>query len=143
MLSSHLALTGVGNLDEVFHMFGYLEKHHNAEMTFDPTEPEVDLDAFFKQDWPQSVYGDIKEVLPPNIIKPLGRGFRMKTYVDSDHAGDLITRRSRTGFLVFLNQSPIYWMSKKQITCDTSTLCSEFVALKQEPEYVRGLRYKL
>ena len=77
--------------------------------------------------------------MPP----PLGRGFRMTAYVDSDHAGDLVTRRSRTGFLVYLNMAPIYWMSKKQTTCETSTFGSEFVALKQATEYVRGLRYKL
>ena len=58
-------------------------------------------------------------------------------------AGDLVTRRSRTGFIVFLNGAPIYWSSKKQTSCETSTFGSEFVAMKQATEYIRGLRYKL
>ena len=47
-------------------------------------------------------------------------------YVDIDNAGDTVTHRSRTGFIIFLNSAPIYWSSKKQAT-----------------EYVRGLQYKL
>jgi hypothetical protein len=47
------------------------------------------------------------------------------------------------GFIVFLNGAPIYWSSKKQTSCETSTFGSEFVAMKQATEYIRGLRYKL
>jgi hypothetical protein len=46
-------------------------------------------------------------------------------------------------FIVFLNNSPIFWSSKKQGSCETSTFGSEFVAMKQATEYVRGLRFKL
>ena len=72
-----------------------------------------------------------------------GSGFVMRAYVDVDHAGDSITRRSRTGFLVYLNSAPIYWMSKKQTSVETSSFGSEFIAMKQCTEYIRGLRYKL
>ena len=67
----------------------------------------------------------------------------MSAYVDSDHAGDSLTRRSRTGFLVFLNCALIFWMSKKQTSIETSSFGSEFTAMKQCTEYVRSLRYKL
>jgi hypothetical protein len=67
----------------------------------------------------------------------------MRAFVDSDHAGDSVTRRSRTGFMIFLNSSPIYWFSKKQTSVETSTFGSEFIAMKQCCEYIRGLRYKL
>jgi hypothetical protein len=66
----------------------------------------------------------------------------MQVFVDADHAADLLTRRSRTGFIVFLNGAPIYWSSKKQTSCETSTFGSELVAMKQATEYIRGLRYK-
>jgi hypothetical protein len=74
---------------------------------------------------------------------PHGPSMTIRVYVDSDHAGDLITHRSRTGFLVFLNNSPIYWSSKKQGSCETSTFGSKFVAMKQAIEYVLGLHFKL
>ena len=68
--------------------------------------------------------------------KSLGPSMTLRVYVDSDHAGDLVTRRSRTGFVVFLNGAPIYWSSKKQTSCETSTFGSEFVAMKQATEYM-------
>ena len=67
----------------------------------------------------------------------------MTAYVDADHAGDKLTRRSRTGYIIFLNMAPIYWHSKKQTSVETSSFGSEFVAMKHCTEYIRGLRYKL
>ena len=54
-----------------------------------------------------------------------------------------MTRRSRTGFIVFIQIDPIYWLSKRQYLVEASTFGSEFVAMKQATEYVCGLRYKL
>ena len=78
-----------------------------------------------------------------NAPPPRGIGFTMRAFVDSDHAGDSITRRSRTGFIVFLNNAPIFVHSKKQGSCETSSFGSEFIAMKSCCEYLRGLRYKL
>jgi hypothetical protein len=46
-------------------------------------------------------------------------------------------------FLVYLNCAPVYWMSKKQTSVESSTFGSEFMAMKHCCEYIRGLRYKL
>ena len=67
----------------------------------------------------------------------------MQVFVDSDHAGDQITRRSQTRFLVYLNNAMIYWRSKKQTTVETSSFGSEFMAMKHVTEYIQGLRSKL
>ena len=76
--------------------------------------------------------------------RPLGgKSMTMQVFVDSDHACDQVTHRSRTGFIVFLNSAPIYWSSKKQGSCETSTHGSEIVVMKQAYEFVRVLRYKL
>ena len=72
-----------------------------------------------------------------------GLGFIMPAKVDADHASDMMTRRSRTGFLVYLNCAPIYWWSKKQNSVESSSFGSKFIAMKQCCEYVCGLRYKL
>ena len=134
-------------------MFAYLKKHHNSEMVVDPSEPDVDMNDFPREDWSLSIYGNVSEELPKSkpfedsgpgdMPEPRGQGFRMRVYVDCDLGGELVTRRSRTGFAVFLNNAPIYWMSKKQGSCEVSTFGSEFTAMKQAVEYVRGLRYKL
>ena len=63
--------------------------------------------------------------------------------IDTDHVTDTITKRSRTDFFVYLNCVPIYWMSKKQNSVESSFFGSEFRAMKQYTEYFRDLRYKL
>jgi hypothetical protein len=114
-------------------------------MVFDPTPPVIDMNLFERQDWSFWPYGcdGLTEELPSDMPKSLGPSMTSRVYVDSDHAGDLVTQRSRTGFVVFLNGAPIYWSSKKQTSCETSTFGSEFVVMKQATEYIRGLRYKL
>jgi hypothetical protein len=64
-------------------------------------------------------------------------------FVDSDHAGEKFTRRSRTGFVIYLNMAPIVWFSKRQPTVESSVFWAEFVAIKNDIETCRGLRYKL
>ena len=73
----------------------------------------------------------------------MGVAFTVRAFVDSAHAGDVVTRRSRTGFIVFLNSSPVYWFTRKQTGIETSSFGSEFIAMKQCCEYMHGLRYKL
>jgi hypothetical protein len=63
--------------------------------------------------------------------------------VDSDHAGNKLTRRSRTGFLIYINSALIDWLSKKQSTIETSVFGAEFVAMKTGLDRLPGLRYKL
>ena len=75
--------------------------------------------------------------------QPRGMGFVMNAKVDADHASETVTRRSRTGFIVYLNCAPIYWASKKQTSVESSSFGSEFTAMKQCCEYLQGLRYKL
>ena len=64
-------------------------------------------------------------------------------FVDSDHAGNKATRRSRTGFMIFMNMALIGWVSKKQATIEGAVFGAEFVAMKHGVEELRGIRYKL
>ena len=116
-------------------------------MVFDPSDLEIDMNSFWRQDWSYSVYSlpgeELKEALPPNMPKPLGHGFNIVCFVDTNHAGEYLTRRSWTGFIVMLNNSPIYWHSKKQTSVETSTFGSEMMATKQAEVNIQGIRYKL
>ena len=125
ILSSCLALPREGHLKQLFRTFSYLEKQYNSDMVFDHILPDVDYAKFPQQDWDNTVYtnerGKLKEEVPTNLPTPLNKGFIMRGFVDSDHAGDQVTRRSRTGLLVCLNNALIYWTSKKQTTVETSS----------------------
>lgn len=142
MLSAHLALPREGHLEAVYHIYAYLDKKHNSRIVFDPTYPDIDMSKFKECDW-RAFYGDAKEAIPPNAPEARGKSVDLRLFVDSDHAGDLSTRRSRTGFFIFLNSAPIVWFSKRQPTVESSVFGAEFVAMKNGMESLRGLRYKL
>ena len=88
-------------------------------------------------------YPDAVKALPTNCPEPRGKPVQINTFVDSDHAGNVVTRRSQTGILIYLNMAPIFWYSKRQNTVESSTYSSEFVALRIAAEKIISLRYKL
>ena len=67
----------------------------------------------------------------------------MSVFVDADHAGDKVTRRSQTSILIFLNNAPTEWYSKKQNTVESSTFGSEFIVARIACDKIEALRYKL
>ena len=142
-MASMMAMPRIGHLDALYHIFAYLKIKHNAEMVFDPSEPNIDMTQFVKEDWTHTVYGNTTEEISADAPKSRGFGFIIRAFVDADHAGNFVTRRSRTGYIIFLNNAPIYWFSKRQSGIETSTFGSEFIAMKQCCEYLRGLRFKL
>lgn len=79
-------------------------------------------------------------------IKFSGSKFDMHVFSDADWAGDIITRRSTTGYVVFAGGGPIAWQSKLQTTVATSSMESEYMALyagMQEIVWLRGVLEEL
>ena len=125
------------------HIFAYLATQHNSRMVFDPTYPIIDENRFNADcDW-KPFYGDIGEAVPENAPKARGKCVVLCLHVDADHAGDKVTRRSRTGFIISANNASVDWYSKKQNTVESSSFGSKFVAMRTALEKLRGLRYKL
>ena len=149
VLSQQLAYPREGHLTQVFHIFKYLDTHKENMLNFDPTylslpEPlDPAHNTQCKVEAMKKFYPDAGEAIPDNAPRPRGKEVQINTFVDADHAGNKVTRRSHTGILIFLNMAPIYWMSKRQNCVETSTYSSEFVALKIAAEKIIALRYKL
>ncbi len=89
------------------------------------------------------VHGNVEEAIPPDMPPPLGKDIDLRMMVDSDHAREKRTQRSRTGFIMFCNSAPIIWPSKQQVTIETSVFGAECVAMKHGFNTLRGLRYKI
>lgn len=54
---------------------------------------------------------------------------RISAYSDINWAADINTRRSITGYVVFLGLNPIFWLSKKQSSISWSSTEAEYKAL--------------
>ena len=142
MMASQLAMPREENLECLYHFFAYLSIKHNSRMVFDPTYPNIDMNHFKECEW-KTFYASTKEAIPGNVPAPRGKEVDLRQYVDSDHAGDTVTRRLRSGFFIFMNMALVSWHSKKQSTIETSVFGAEFVAMKVAMKVMRGLRYKL
>ena len=65
------------------------------------------------------------------------------SYHDANLHHNVVTGRSVTGVLHFINKTPIDWYSKKQSTVETSTYGSEYVSARTCIEQILDLRITL
>ena len=61
-------------------------------------------------------------------IRYTGDDLNVYAYSDADWAGDLDSRRSTTGYVVYAAGGPIAWQSKLQTTIAVSTMEAGYVA---------------
>jgi hypothetical protein len=142
LLSSHLCLLREKNVDTVYHLAAHFALNHNARVVFDPTYPQIDEGAFINTDW-KAVYGDVEEAFPIYAPTTLGKEVDLRLYMEPDHAREKFTRRSRTGFVIYLNMAPNVWFSKQQPTVESSVFGAEIVEMKNGIDSIRGIHYKL
>ena len=114
-----------------------------GRLAYDLIAPPVDKSVFHsKADW-EDFYSKVEEEMPPNMPEPCGNPVSISAFVDANHAGNVVTRRSHTGIIIFVQNAPIIWYSKRQNTVESATFGSEFVALRVCKELIVALRYKL
>ena len=132
-----------GHLEALYLIFHYLSKNIKKRLVMDAHYPLANEKSFnVAADWTE-FYGDLKEEDPPNMPEPLGMPVDTTAFEDSDHAGNVMTRRSHTGILIFVNNALIRAFSKRQNTVESSTYRSELVTLRITRNLIVELRIKL
>ena len=132
-----------GHLQRMLRIFGYLKHYSQYGIMIDTKEKLLPTTMEnIEVNWEEQ-YPGAKEELPPDMPIPKGKSIMINVYVDADHAHDQDTRRSVTGFILFINNTPVKWYSKHQNTVETSTYGAELVALRIAVEGVIEFRYKL
>jgi hypothetical protein len=142
-MAKFAAIPREGHLSYVVKCFGYIKKHLKSRILIDTRAKD-----WFTRNWvskdSSKFYPDLNmEVIPSDAPEPLGEPVQTNMFCDASHATDLVTRRSMTGIIFFLNGTPINWYSRRQNTIESSTFGSEFVALKIASEMNDALQYKL
>ena len=143
-LSTFHTAPRAGHLEQVKHICGYLRKHLDAAIHFRTNIP--DHESVYKcpeVSWLHSVYGNVQKELDPDMLVLKVKYVRITTNLDANLMHCLVTARSLTGILHFLNQTSIESYPKKQNTVETATYGSEFSALNTATEQMMGLCYKL
>jgi len=141
-MARYTAAPRQGHISRVLRIFGYMKAYSKYGIVIDVQERIIKQAENIKVNWEEQYPGACEE-LPGNMPKPKGNPVELTAYVDADHAHDQLTRRSVTGILLFINNTPIKWYSKRQNTVETSTYGAELVALRIAIDNVVEFRYKL
>src|SRR5210317_1940173 len=126
-------------------IFGYLKKWIKGTTLIDPNYPDHSQFPTEAYDQWKEFYPNAEEPMPAEdmLPKPLGNKIQITAYTDSDHVHDVVTRRSVTGVLLFLNNTPVKAVSQRQKTVETSTYGSELVATRVATELILEYRNTL
>ena len=110
-----------GHLEVAYCVFEYLYSHKNGgRVVFDDDLPKVKEKQFKEVDW-KHIYGDVTEDIPCNMSEPRGNTVIISMFTVAAFIGDLVTRRSQSGILIFINRTPVTWYSKRQNIVEAST----------------------
>ena len=144
LMSQYHTNTSIGHLEVLYHILAYLKSHMKmGRICYDPMRLNVNFSVFNNNtDW-MEFYGDVQEYLPPNIPEPRGIALSIYQFVDADRAGNVVTRRSHTDIIIFIQKAPIIWFSKKNNLVKADTFGNELVALRIRKNLIVTLRYTL
>ena len=132
-----------GHMDRLKRIYSYAIRTKDYAIRCRTEQPDYSFLPDQDFDWTYSVYGDVHEILPDDMPKPLGKAVTTTTTMDANLNHCLATGKSLTGCLHFVNKTPVDWYSKKQATVETATYGSEFVAAKTATEQIIDIRQTL
>ena len=94
-LSSFRLAPHVGHLKHCKCIYAYLSKMRHAAIRVQTDEPDFSVLPDITYDWARSVYGNIKEVIPEDCLKPLGNHVTLLHYVDANLYHDMLSGLTR------------------------------------------------
>jgi hypothetical protein len=97
-----------GHLKAVKRILSYLKTFPKGRVIIDTSYPDHSMHPVedHHSNW-MEFYPDASEEIPKDLPSEKVPRVRMTVYVDADHAHDPVTRRTITGILVMLNNTPI------------------------------------
>ena len=130
----------IGHLERTKRLYGYLAKTKHFVIRYRSKEPDCSHLPKQQYEWSRTVYGNVKEEIPKDIPKPLGKRIITTTFLYANLPHDIATGTSVPAALHFVNTTPTDWFSKRQATMETATYGAAFVAAKAATEQIIDLR---
>ena len=121
LLSSHVALPREEHLEAAVHIMAQVGQRYNYRLVYNPLYPEIDHSALKECDWSE-FYRDAKEAIPIYAPEPCEKKVDIQMFVDSDHAEEKVSCRSRSGFLEYMNTA-IVLLKETVYSRDISIWC--------------------
>ena len=108
-VSSFRVAPRIGHLERLQRICGCLSKMRHAFIRIRTEEPDFSDLPQKKYDWARTAYGDVKEEIPHNTPKALGKRVILSHYKDANLYHDMTTGRAVAGVLHVMNQAPVDW----------------------------------
>ena len=131
MLLQYQAYPRVGHLEVLYLINDYLKSHMKmGRVVYDSMDRNVDLLVLNNNAYWTEFYGDFEEDLTPKIPEPRGMAVSIYLFVDANHAVNFMKRRSNTGIIMFIKNTPVLWFSKKQNMVKVATFGCKLVSFR-------------
>ena len=102
-LSGYRPVHRIGYLERAKKVVGYLVKMKHTVIIFRTRLSDYSNITHIKNDWEYYIYGNVKEELPKDAPKSLGKPNILTHYVDANLYHDILIGRAVTGTLYFIN----------------------------------------
>ena len=95
-----------GHLRNTLRIFIWLKGHIKSKLVMDCRKRDMDQFDFPEYNW-TCYYPCAAEVIPDDMPCPLGESVQNTVFANASFAANMVTRKSVTGILTFVNGSPI------------------------------------
>jgi hypothetical protein len=133
-LSRFMAAPRLSHWRALLHLLRYLAGTPNLGITFTGARKQREAKEAPKDNFELMPSGDDSTASYYNVLI---------AYSDADWGSELPRRRSRTGYVLYLNGGPVAWSSKLQPSPALSTTEAEFYAMCDTAKEVRRLQMVL
>ena len=90
-------------------LYGYFVETQHFAIRYRTKEPNYSHVPKQEYEWTRTVYGNVKEEIPKDIPKPLGKRVITTALLDANLIHYIVTGKSVTAILHFVNATPTDW----------------------------------
>ena len=121
------------HLDYVYRIFRYLQNNLGKnpgrmayKPMYEPTYENVfDVVGRYLDEW-KYFYPNVQGMMPRHMSEALRKYAVIKAHMNDNHAGNMANRRSYCGIIIYVNNAPIIWYSKRHNIVEASSFRSHF-----------------
>ena len=93
----------IGHLQRMKRLYGYVTKTKHFAIRYRTKEPDYSHQPKQEYEWTRTVYGNVKEEIPNDIPKPLGKRVITTTFLEANLLHDIVTGKLVAAVLHFVN----------------------------------------
>ena len=112
----------IGHLERMKKLYGYLAKTKHFAIRYRTKEPDYSHLPKQEYEWIRTVYRNVKEEIPKDIPKPLGKRVITTTFLDANLLHEIVTGKVSHSCISLCHHHPNRLVFKETSHCGNSTI---------------------